>query len=215
MIIKRDDYLKQLIAKRDNGRIKIITGIRRCGKSYLLFELYKKHLLENNITKEQIIEIALDDINNNLRGIGEAVEYPLSKDDKIYIEQLDQATQSQTVKEKTLYRSTDISTVIGDISDLDYDNLKSAYIYNDKSKPAKEALEKYLKDIEDKEIFDKGFISTTKSKEIALDFQDFTGSSKPCVIEFNVPKGIKGIDLKDFDIEDMEQKEFLKKMAYL
>ena len=48
-----------------------------------------------------------------------------------------------------------------------------------------------------------------KSKDIALDFRDFTGSSKPCVVEFNVPKGIKGIDLKDFDIVDMEQKEVL------
>lgn len=171
---------------------------------------------EEKYTKKEV-EQALDNyvsgdgmwINNNLRGIGEAAEHPLSKDDKIYIKQLDQATKSQTVKEKTLYRSTDISAVIGDISDLDYDNLKSAYIYNDKSKPAQEALKKYLKDIEDKEILDKGFMSTTKSKEIALDFQDFTGSSKPCVIEFNVPKGIKGIDLKDFDIEDMEQKEVL------
>lgn len=171
---------------------------------------------QEKYTKEEV-EQALDTyvsgdgmwVNNNLRGIGEAAEYPLSKDDKMYIEQLDQATESQIVKEKTLYRSTDISTVLGDISDLDYDNLKSAYIYNDKSKPAQEALEKYLKDIEDIEILDKGFMSTTKSKDIALDFQDFTGSSKPCVIEFNVPKGIKGIDLKDLDIKDMEQKEVL------
>lgn len=170
---------------------------------------------QGKYTKEELDE-ALDSyvsgdgmwVNNNLRGVGEAAEYPLSEDDKIYIEKLDQATNN-IVKEKTLYRSTDISSVLGDMSDLDYDNLKSAYIYNDKSKPAQEALEKYLKDIEGKEIVDKGFISTTKSKEIALDFQDFTGSSKPCVIEFNVPKGIKGIDLKDFDIADMEQKEVL------
>lgn len=52
-------------------------------------------------------------------------------------------------------------------------------------------------------------MSTTKRKELALDFQDFTGSSKPCVIEFNVHNGVHGIDLKDFDIADMEQKEVL------
>lgn len=163
-------------------------------------------------TNEAIEEYVSGDgmwINNKLRGIGEIADYPLSEDDKIYLEKLDQATQSQIVKEKTLYRSVDISSIIGDISDSEYDDLKSAYIYNNKSKPAQEVINKYLKNIEGKEIVDKGFISTTKSKDIALDFQDFTGSSKPCVIEFNVPKGIKGIDLKDFDIADMEQKEVL------
>lgn len=148
-------------------------------------------------------------INNHLRGIGEAADYPLNEDDKVYLEKLDQATKANIVKEKTLYRSTDISSVLGDMSDLDYDNLKSAYLYNDKSKQAQEALEKYLKNIEGKEIVDKGFMSTTKSKDIALDFQDFTGSSKSCVIEFNVANGVHGIDLKDFDIADMEQKEVL------
>ena len=43
MIIERKQYLDELIKKKDNGRIKIITGIRRCGKSYLLFELYKNY----------------------------------------------------------------------------------------------------------------------------------------------------------------------------
>lgn len=163
-------------------------------------------------TKEAIEEYVSGDgmwINNKLRGIGEIADYPLNEDDKIYLEKLDQATQSQIVKEKTLYRSVDISSIIGDISDFEYDDLKSAYIYNNKSKPAQEAINKYLKNIEGKEIVDKGFISTTKDKEIALDFQDFTGSSKPCVIEFNVPNGVHGIDLKEFDIADMEQKEVL------
>lgn len=163
-------------------------------------------------TNEAIEEYVSGDgmwINNKLRGIGEIADYPLSEDDKIYLEKLDQATQGQIVKERTLYRSLDISSIIGDISDSEYDDLKSAYIYNNKSKPAQEAINKYLKNIEGKEIVDKGFISTTKDKEIALDFQDFTGSSKPCVIEFNVPNGVHGIDLKDFDIADMEQKEVL------
>ena len=62
MVIERKQYLDELIKKKDNGRIKIITGIRRCGKSYLLFELYKKYLLNNNVSNTQIIELALDDI---------------------------------------------------------------------------------------------------------------------------------------------------------
>ena len=64
MVIERKQYLNKLINKKDNGRIKIITGIRRCGKSYLLFELYKNYLLKNDIEKNQIIEIALDDVEN-------------------------------------------------------------------------------------------------------------------------------------------------------
>lgn len=63
MTVQRKQYLNDLIEKKDNGRIKIITGIRRCGKSYLLFDIYKKYLLENNISSEQIIEIALDNFD--------------------------------------------------------------------------------------------------------------------------------------------------------
>lgn len=64
MIIKRDYYLKKIIDKKENGRIKIITGIRRCGKSYLLFNLYQEYLLSQGIKEEQIISIALDEIDN-------------------------------------------------------------------------------------------------------------------------------------------------------
>lgn len=64
MIIERKRYLDELIKKKDNERIKIITGIRRCGKSYLLFQLYKNYLLQNGADEKQIIEIALDDIEN-------------------------------------------------------------------------------------------------------------------------------------------------------
>lgn len=64
MEIKRETYLEQLKIRRDNGMIKIITGIRRCGKSYLLFKLFKNYLLENGVDRKHIIEIALDGIEN-------------------------------------------------------------------------------------------------------------------------------------------------------
>lgn len=64
MEIKRDAYLEQLKIRKDNGMIKIITGIRRCGKSFLLFVLFKNYLLENGVDNEHIIEIALDGIEN-------------------------------------------------------------------------------------------------------------------------------------------------------
>lgn len=59
-MIKRDEYLNRLISKKENGLIKIITGIRRCGKSYLLFELYKGYLNEQGIDDSHIIQIPLD-----------------------------------------------------------------------------------------------------------------------------------------------------------
>lgn len=64
MEIKRDSYLEQLKIRKDNGMIKIITGIRRCGKSFLLFVLFKKYLLESGVDNDHIIEIALDGIEN-------------------------------------------------------------------------------------------------------------------------------------------------------
>jgi len=60
MEIKRERYLNQLISYMWDGQVKVITGIRRCGKSFLLNTLFKKYLLANNVQEEQIISIALD-----------------------------------------------------------------------------------------------------------------------------------------------------------
>ncbi len=60
----RKQYLNQLIRKKDNGRIKVITGLRRSGKSYLLFKLYRQYLLELGVQEDQIVELALDEIDN-------------------------------------------------------------------------------------------------------------------------------------------------------
>lgn len=59
--IKREGYLEQMIDKKENGLIKVVTGIRRCGKSFLLFNLFYDYLIESGVKEEQIITIALDD----------------------------------------------------------------------------------------------------------------------------------------------------------
>ena len=64
MRISRNYYLNKIIDKRENCRIKIITGKRRCGKSYLLFNLFREYLLSEGVKEEQIISISLDDIDN-------------------------------------------------------------------------------------------------------------------------------------------------------
>lgn len=64
MKLQRKQYLQKLISKKDNGRVKIVTGIRRCGKSYLLFEIFTEYLKETGIAEEQIIGLALDELQN-------------------------------------------------------------------------------------------------------------------------------------------------------
>ena len=64
MEIRRDIYLNKLISKRHNGLIKVVTGMRRCGKSYLLFNLFKEYLVNEGVNENHIIEIAFDSFEN-------------------------------------------------------------------------------------------------------------------------------------------------------
>lgn len=62
--IKRENYLGELISRKENGLIKVVTGIRRSGKSYLLFNIYYEYLREHGVAEENIIKISLDDDEN-------------------------------------------------------------------------------------------------------------------------------------------------------
>ena len=93
MQVKRDFYLKQLIDGQKNGLVKIITGIRRCGKSYLLFRLFEQYLISIGIDNEHIVKIALDDIESaNLREAQTLYHYIKSRitDDGMYYILLDE-----------------------------------------------------------------------------------------------------------------------------
>ena len=93
MEIKRDRYLNTLISKKHNGLIKVITGMRRCGKSYLLFTLFKAHLLSEGVDAGHIIEIAFDAFEN-MRLRDPNILYPhlkeLIKDEGMYYVLLDE-----------------------------------------------------------------------------------------------------------------------------
>ena len=93
MEIKRDRYLNKLISKEHNGLIKVITGMRRCGKSYLLFTLFKEHLLSEGVAEDHIIEIAFDAFENR-KYRDPDVLYPYLKeqikDDAMYYVLLDE-----------------------------------------------------------------------------------------------------------------------------
>ncbi len=91
--IRRDVYLKKLISRKENGLIKIITGIRRCGKSYLLDPLFKNHLLESGVKENHIIKLELDkEENKKYRDSHELNEYIKSqiKDKNMYYILLDE-----------------------------------------------------------------------------------------------------------------------------
>ena len=93
MEIKRDYYLNKLIGKEKNGLIKVVTGVRRCGKSYLLLNLFHDYLLSNGVDESHIIEIALDDRSNKrLRDPDNMLEYVKRKveDNQAYYVILDE-----------------------------------------------------------------------------------------------------------------------------
>ena len=93
MEIKRDYYLEQLISKMNNGLVKVVTGMRRCGKSYLLFNIFKEYLISKGIDKNHIIEISFDTFESK-KFCDPNVLYPhlkeSIKDEKMYYILLDE-----------------------------------------------------------------------------------------------------------------------------
>ena len=93
MDIKRDKYLNDLINRMHNGMIKVVTGIRRCGKSYLLFTIFKKYLLQQGVSESHIIAIELDQRKNKkYRDPDTILDYieSLIEDDEQYYIMLDE-----------------------------------------------------------------------------------------------------------------------------
>ena len=89
----RNKYLQKLILHKHNHLVKIVTGVRRCGKSYLLFNLFKQHLLDSGVEASHIIEIVFDDRRRrNLRNPDACIEYVTSliKDEQMYYVLLDE-----------------------------------------------------------------------------------------------------------------------------
>ena len=92
-MIPRDNYLQKLIDRMNNGMIKVVTGIKRCGKSYLLFDIFYNYLVQNGVDKEHIISLQLDDrMNIRYRNPDFLCEYVHSKivDEKNYFILLDE-----------------------------------------------------------------------------------------------------------------------------
>lgn len=106
MVIKRESYVNELLYRRWNGKVKIITGIRRCGKSFLLSVLYKERLMEEGVAEECFIEIALDrKAHIKYRNPNELYEYVLGKTQDLtrqYYVFIDEIQLSYKVKNEDL-----------------------------------------------------------------------------------------------------------------
>ena len=133
----------------------------------------------------------------------------VSEEDKQIIAELDKETTSTPVTEKKLYRAVDASSIFGNISDGDFDDLVAHVVYGNGDKLIANKAGLLVNRAENKQITEKGFMSTTKDKEIADNWDGFTGSNKEVILELDIPDGITGKDLAAYDVEGEEQKEVL------
>jgi uncharacterized protein len=100
-VIKRNSYVERLMSKRRNGRVKIVTGIRRCGKSFILTKLFKERLLAEGVPEDHFIEVALDSKENEaLRNPNLLYDHILARvrDDGLYYVFIDEIQLSYRVK---------------------------------------------------------------------------------------------------------------------
>lgn len=109
MVIQRDQYVNELLSKRWNGKVKIITGIRRCGKSFLLSTLYKEYLQKEGVENDCFVELALDKkAHIKYRNPNELYEYVLRKTqdgEKRYYVFIDEIQLSYKVKNEDVDES--------------------------------------------------------------------------------------------------------------
>lgn len=102
MQINRNFYLNKLISKKENGLIKVITGIRRCGKSYLLFNIFREHLISEGVDESQIIELALDETQNakfrNPIELDKHIRSLIPDKNKMYYVLIDEIQKAETIR---------------------------------------------------------------------------------------------------------------------
>ncbi len=127
-LIIRSEARKFTITKKKNGMIKVITGIRRCGKSYLLFELYRNYLLSVGVKEENIIMLALDTVQNaSFRDSMKLSEYITSKVSNksqmyyVFIDEIQYAIKKEELKSEEplpLYGVLNVFLHLGNVESM-------------------------------------------------------------------------------------------------
>lgn len=183
MIIQREQYIKDLLSKRWNGKVKIITGIRRCGKSFLLSTLYKDYLKAEGVTDDCFVEIALDKkAHMKYRNPNELYDYVLSKTQdasKRYYVFIDEIQLSYKVKNE------DVDEHL--VPEEDRDMLYTTFydILND------------LMGRSNLDVYVTGSNSKMLSKDIVTNFRDRGSEIKVYPLSFKEYYPISGIEKAD------------------
>ena len=183
MVIQRGQYVNELLSKRWNGKVKIITGIRRCGKSFLLSTLYKDYLLKEGVEKDCFVELALDKkANLKYRNPNELYDYVLRKTrnaDKRYYVFIDEIQLSYKVKNE------DIDEKL--VPEEDRDMLYTTFydILND------------LMGRSNLDIYVTGSNSKMLSKDIVTNFRDRGSEIKVYPLSFKEYYAISGMEKAD------------------
>ena len=183
MVIQRNKYIEALISKRWNGKVKIISGIRRCGKSFLLSTLYKDYLKEEGVSEDCFIEIALDrKVNIKYRNPNVLYEYIIDKacdEEKRYYVFIDEIQLSIKVK------NTDIDESL--VSEDDKDMLYTTFydILNDLM--ARKNLDIYVT----------GSNSKMLSSDIVTNFRDRGSEIKIYPLSFKEYYEVSGLEKAD------------------
>ena len=183
MVIQRDQYVSELLSKRWNGKVKIITGIRRCGKSFLLSMLYKEHLLKEGVEKDCFIELALDKkAHMKYRNPNELYNYVLRKTQdagKRYYVFIDEIQLSYKVKNEDVDENM--------VPEEDHDMLYTTFydILND------------LMGRSNLDIYVTGSNSKMLSKDIVTNFRDRGTEIKVYPLSFSEFYPISGMEKAD------------------
>ncbi len=179
-IIEREEFVKELLSKRWNGKVKIITGIRRCGKSFLLSTLYKNHLLNEGVTEDCFVEISLDKKSDvKYRNPNVLFDYVVSKtqdNNKRYYVFIDEIQLSIKIKNSDI----DENLVSEEDHDLLYTNFYD--ILND------------LASRKNIDVYVTGSNSKMLSKDIVTNFRDRGSEIKVYPLSFKEYYSVSGLE---------------------
>ena len=211
MIIQRQQYVKDLLSKRWNGKVKIITGIRRCGKSFLLSTLYKDYLKAEGVTDDCLVEIALDKkAHVKYRNPNELYDYVLSKTQEtskryyVFIDeiQLSYKVKNEDVDERLVPeedRDMLYTTFYDILNDLMGRSNLDVYVTGSNSKMLSKDIVTNFRD------------RGTEIKVYPLSFKEYysvSGQEKADALEEYLTYG--GMPLAVLEKDEMEKRKYLK-----
>lgn len=151
-------------------------------------------------------------LNNYLRGRGDFGE--LSREERQMLDELTAVTKLAKVGERTLWRSVDARAIFGDMTDGEFEDLAGRILYGDDSKFVMEKTQRFM-DVVGKEITEKGFMSTTKSKDVAMEWGGYSGSRTPVVMKIRTTANTRGVDVEKYTLAhnaEVEQSQAQKEI---